>query len=98
MTTPLRVSRPDDLGPALREARLDDGLTQSGLAEMAGVGRQWLNAFETGEKPSAPLDMVMRVVAALDVAVTLVRPAPPAAAGPHEAPVDLDVLLSEYDQ
>lgn len=98
MTTPLQVSRPADLGPALREARLADGLTQSGLAQVAGVGRQWLNSFEMGERPSAPLDMVMRVVAALDVPVILTRPAPPAPIKPDDAPVDLDALLNEYDQ
>lgn len=100
MTTGVQVSRPDDLGPALREARLADGLTQVALAELAQVGRQWLNSFEKGEKPSAPLDMVMRVIAALDAHVTLTRPplpANPVDTQPTE-PFDLDDYLSEYDQ
>lgn len=100
MTTEVQVSRPDDLGPALREARLADGLTQAALAELAHVGRQWLNSFEMGEKVSAPLNMVMRVVAALDVSVVLSRPPMSAATANPEAaePFDLDEYLSEYDR
>lgn len=97
MATRIEVSRPDDLGPALRAARTAEGMTQSALAQIAGVGRQWLNSFEMGEKPSAPLDMVLRVIAALDTPVVLTRPAPPAPVA-DETPVDLDALLDEYDQ
>lgn len=96
----IEVSRPDDLGPALREARLADGLTQAALAELAHVGRQWLNSFEMGEKSSAPLDMVMRVIAALDVSVALTR-APLAATAANAKPAepfDLHDHLSEYDR
>lgn len=96
MATPLTVVRPDDLGPALRAARVEEGMTQAALARIAGVGRQWLNSFESGEKQSAPLDMVMRVIAALDSPVTLTRPALPDSSDTSE-PVDLDILLSEYD-
>jgi len=90
------VARPDDMGAALREVRVAEDITQSALAEMAGVGRQWLNAFEMGEKPSAPIDMVMRVATALDVSVTLSRPAPPAPVD-EEEPVDLDALIDGVD-
>lgn len=100
MATTIQVSRPDDIGPALREARLADGLTQAALAELANVGRQWLNSFEMGEKVSAPLDMVMRVIAALDVPVVLTRPSLAAnRAIPEGAEAfDLDEHLSEYDR
>lgn len=97
MTTVVAVDRPDDLGPALREVRVADGMTQSALAQLADVGRQWLNAFELGEKSSAPLDMVMRIVDALDVSVTLTRPAPPLPVDEWE-PVDLDALLADIDR
>lgn len=90
------VTRPDDLGPALREARIADDITQSALASIAGVGRQWLNAFESGDKASAPLDMVMRVISALGVSVTLSRQAPPAPPDDDdEEPIDLDALLDD---
>ncbi|WP_051399382.1 helix-turn-helix transcriptional regulator [Haloechinothrix halophila] len=92
----IHVARPDDLGPALREIRTAEGITQSALAQLADVGRQWLSTFEMGEKPSAPLDMVMRIIAALDVSVTLSRPAPPAPVD-EEEPVDLDALIDGVD-
>lgn len=94
------MSRPDDIGPALREARLADGLSQAALAELAHVGRQWLNSFEMGEKVSAPLDMVMRVIAVLDAPVLLTRPSLSATAVNPEASegFDLDEYLSEYDR
>lgn len=90
------------VGPVLREVRLAEEITQSALADLAGVGRQWLNSFEMGDKPSAPLDMVMRVATALDVTLVLspIRPAgrrvvPPDAG---DEPVDLDALLREFDR
>lgn len=90
----LKVARPDDLGPALREVRVADEVTQSALADLAGVGRQWLNAFEMGDKPSAPLDMVMRVAAALDV--TLMLTPPERRMGTAVTPIDLDTHLRNY--
>ena len=34
------MHRPDDLGPALREVRIADGITQSARGALASVGRQ----------------------------------------------------------
>lgn len=59
------------LGAAVREARVRAGLSQSELAADANVGRQWLVAFEAGDKLSAPFDMVMRVLRVLALEVTL---------------------------
>ncbi|MBO0854414.1 MAG: helix-turn-helix domain-containing protein [Nocardia sp.] len=96
-----RVNRPDDLGPALREVRVADNITQSALAALARVGRQWLNAFEMGDKPSAPLDMVMRVAAALDVTVTLTPP-DRSRIGMQESvdyePIDLEAHLKQFEK
>jgi transcriptional regulator with XRE-family HTH domain len=92
----LRVSQAADLGPALREVRLSEDVTQSALAEMSHVSRQWLNAFESGDKPSAPLDMVLRVIAVLDVTVALSHPVftpPDPGTLADEEPVDLDALI-----
>lgn len=97
MTT-IDVARPEDLGPALREIRIADGVTQSALADLADVGRQWLNAFEGGDKPSAPLNMVMRVATSLGTTVVLAPPTPPDAATEDEEPVDLDALLRTFER
>lgn len=91
----MAVDRADELGPALREVRLRLEMTQTEAAQRAGVGRPWLNQFEGGRKPGAPLDMVMRVADALAVTVSLQRA--PAREVPAPAPtVDLDELLMEY--
>lgn len=89
----IEVFRADDLGPALREARITEDLTQQGLASIAGVGRQWLNAFEAGQKGSAPLDMVMRVITALGVSVMLSPRAPTLSFPVDEEPIDLDSIV-----
>lgn len=65
------------LGALVRETRIRLGLTQTELAADAGVGRQWLVAFEAGDKHSAPLDMVFRLLRELDLAVTLQPATPP---------------------
>lgn len=90
--------RADDLGPALREVRIAEDITQQALAAISGVGRQWLNAFEDGRKSSAPLDMVMRVISALDVSVTLSHRAPTHRSGIAEDPIDLDAIIDGTPQ
>lgn len=91
MTT-VTVHRPDDLGPALREIRLEQGLTQALLATRADVGRQWLNAFELGDKWTAPLDMVYRVLSVLSVTVEM-QPEPEPRPASEADLIDLNELL-----
>jgi len=44
----------------LRELRGDRGLTQEGLADLAGVSRQTINSIETGRfEPSLSLALVL---------------------------------------
>lgn len=93
----VEVSGARALGPALRQARIQEEINQSALADLAAVGRQWLNAFEMGDKPTAPMDMVLRVAAALGVTVVLHPPQPPDATD-EDAPVDLDELLGGFDR
>lgn len=78
MTTAL-VHDAAELGLLVRETRLQQGLSQTELAIDARVGRQWLVGFEAGDKASAPLDMVLRLLQALRLDVTLSgSPAPTA--------------------
>lgn len=90
MTT-VKVYRPDDLGPALREVRLERGITQSALAAKANVGRQWLNAFELGDKWTAPLDMVHKVSSALGATI-IFEPLPVSQATDVEL-IDLNLIV-----
>lgn len=67
----VRVHDAAELGAAVREARAAAGLSQTGLAAEAAVGRQWLVEFEAGDKLTAPFDMVMRLLRVLAVDVVL---------------------------
>lgn len=85
-----------DIAAAVRGRRQDLRLSQAELAARAGVSRAWLNAFEAG-KPTAQLDLVIRLLDALDLRLalddgdrTINDRARPGAA------VDLDALLDDY--
>jgi transcriptional regulator with XRE-family HTH domain len=55
----------DELGARLRRQRLERNLSQSALAEQAGVGRVTLQRIEEGRSPSAT--SLVRVLRALDL-------------------------------
>lgn len=78
--------------PGLREVRLEKGITQSALAEKANVGRQWLNAFELGDKWTAPLVMVYRVLSALEASVVM-DPEPVAAPTSDDDFIDINLIV-----
>jgi putative transcriptional regulator len=56
------------LGRAVREARLDRGLTQEQLAERIDADPTWLSRLEAGGNPA--WGTVRRIAAALDVSVS----------------------------
>lgn len=63
-----------DVGPSIREARLNAGLTQAELAERSGTSQATLSAYEHGHKvPSA--ETLARVLAAAGVRL-VTEPAP----------------------
>lgn len=95
MTT-VRVRDSAELGDSVREARQRLGWSQADLAAAAGVGRQWLVGFEAGDKPSAPLDMVFRVLQQLDVDVTL-DATPPARRTSRVPRISADEIRARYE-
>jgi DNA-binding XRE family transcriptional regulator len=80
----IRTAR--DLGVAVRDARLQQGLTQAELADRIDVSRQWVIALERG-KASAELGIAMRAITALGMVANLID-APIINSG-----IDLDRLL-----
>jgi HTH-type transcriptional regulator/antitoxin HipB len=85
-----------DVAAAIRGRRQALGLTQGELASMAGVSRDWVNAFEGG-KPTVELAHVLRVLDALGLRLDLDEGGSRMDA--HVAsPVDLDDVLEEYRQ
>jgi|SRR6478609_9768948 len=67
------ITDASEIGELVRDTRLQSGTSQAALARAAGVGRQWLNEFELGKKPSAPIDMVLRVLAQMKTSLVLLH-------------------------
>ena len=64
------VSRWTDVGWAIREARLTQGLSQQRLADRAGVSRAWLARVETGHR-KAEFELLMRTLEALGLSFSI---------------------------
>ena len=71
------ITRPSELGFALRRLRERSGLTQSELAKAAGVGRKWLSQLENG-KATAEIGLTFRLVHVLGYEFELLATPPPA--------------------
>ncbi len=94
----LRTTR--DVGAFVRDARRRRDLTQEELARRAGVTRRWLSGLEAG-KPRTDLGLVLATFAALEIELDAQNA--PTKSGGAEAkrsggPVDLDELLTRFDQ
>jgi y4mF family transcriptional regulator len=91
-----RVTTTHDLASAVTGRRIELGLTQSELAERAGVSRDWVNSFERGKR-TVELALVLRVFDALGVGMELMQTqAPEAMAGADDAKPGLDDILDKY--
>lgn len=62
------IRTPKDLGALIRAARKSRGWSQADLATRVGTTQKWVSFVENG-RPGSPLDMVLRTLAALRVAV-----------------------------
>jgi len=95
----MAISTIAEMLTAIRARRRSLGWTQQVLADRAGVSRVWLSHMETG-KASPTLELLLRVLDALDLDVDLVprSGAAPADAEPAESEpwLDLDEHLRQY--
>jgi len=64
-----RLRSPEDLGRAVRHARVTAGLTQMELAERLGVSQRWLSELETG-RPKIFDARLFSVISRLGISVT----------------------------
>jgi len=85
----MRIRAPLDLGLAIRARRRELGLSQTALAERAGVGRQWLVAAEQG-KSGAELGLVLRTLGALDLSLAVTE----TALSDRTAAADIDAIVA----
>jgi HTH-type transcriptional regulator/antitoxin HipB len=82
---------PRDIGALVRDRRQAAGLTQTALAEQAGVSRRWLAAIEAG-KPGAEIGLLLRVLAALGTRLD----ATPDRSTSRRSDVDIHDLVAGY--
>ena len=61
----------DDLGALLREARQAKKMSQSELAALVGVTRQWVISVEKGA-PTARIDLMLDALRCVDLLVEVV--------------------------
>lgn len=73
METHLKSPTPAEIGKAIQAARKAQLLTQADLALAAGVSTPFLSALENG-KPTVRLDVLLRVLNALNMALDLSLP------------------------
>lgn len=69
MTT-TTVESPGDLARLLRARRMELGITQERLADLAGVHRSFVGMFERGMRPGS-LELVLKLVHALGMDMEL---------------------------
>jgi transcriptional regulator with XRE-family HTH domain len=67
--------RPEDLGTAIAEFRVDRGLTQAELAGRVGLHRTYLSNIERGETPEF-VRRYFALIEALGLEVTITRAEP----------------------
>lgn len=65
------LSTPAQIGAAIRGARAREGLTQTELAERAGVSRRWLITVEQGRTERAELGKILDTLDALGLDLTV---------------------------
>lgn len=73
--SPTPIAEVASLGLAVREARKAHGLTQAGLAGLAGTGPRFISELERG-KPGVELGKVLDVLAVLGLRLQLIGTAP----------------------
>ena len=73
MSTHVIVTTAEDLGAAIRAARIARGLRLEDLALAAGVGPRFLGELERG-KPTVRLAESLRVAAALGILISITDP------------------------
>ncbi|WP_164194499.1 helix-turn-helix transcriptional regulator [Stenotrophomonas geniculata] len=84
----------DDLGLTIRQRRRALGWDQAGLAERAGVSRQWIIEIEKG-KPRAEMHLVLRVMNALGLRLSAEAPTADHIPSMHKAP-SIDAVVASH--
>jgi transcriptional regulator with XRE-family HTH domain len=96
----MQVTTVHHIQALVRGRRRELGLSQESLARSAGASRKWLSEFERGTTTAVELPLVLRVLAALDLAVDVgtnkLGVADLSAGSDQDRGLDLDEVLSDY--
>jgi transcriptional regulator with XRE-family HTH domain len=96
----MQVTTVHQIQALVRGRRRELGLSQESLARSAGASRKWLSEFERGTTTAVELPLVLRVLAALDLAVDVgtnkLGVADLSAGSDQDRGLDLDEVLSDY--
>jgi HTH-type transcriptional regulator / antitoxin HipB len=91
----MRVRTPSELGALIRDYRTRQKLDQKSLAATVGVSRQWIVEIEKG-KPRAPLELILRTLGALGIALDAQPETPKEKSVSHgvDAYVDINSIVA----
>jgi transcriptional regulator with XRE-family HTH domain len=96
----MQVTTVHQIQALVRGRRRELGLSLESLARCAGASRKWLSEFERGTTTAVELPLVLRVLAALDLAVDVgtnnLGVADLSAGSDQDRGLDLDEVLSDY--
>jgi len=96
MEPTMRLRTPTDVGLLIRRRRRAQHLDQAELARRVGVSRQWIIGIEKG-RVRAELNLVLRTLDALGVALRADDPAPTSSSEPGRGPVvSIDDVLAAH--
>jgi HTH-type transcriptional regulator / antitoxin HipB len=65
-----KIKTTEDIGRLIREKRKNDGLTQTDLAGLCGVGKRFISELENG-KPTIQIMKVLQVLACVGLEVKI---------------------------
>ena len=71
------IRLPRHLGRTVRKRRLQLGITQARLSEMAQVSRRLVTSLELGDADGIAFDKVLRILEALDMTISVTWPSEP---------------------
>jgi len=91
----MRVQAVREMANTIMGRRIELDMSQQQLATKVGVSRKWLNEFEAG-KAHANMAAIMRLLAALDLELTIDKPSTSGANPGGRLPPNLDRVLEEY--
>ena len=91
----MRIYSVKEIANTIRGRRLEQGLSQTELAQAVDVSRKWLSDFETG-KARVDIATLMRILEALSLELNIDKLERKSPSPDRRQKPDLDQVLEEY--